>query len=64
MNPTLRQYGLILQRRWRWPLWGGLVALLLLAGLLVLWPPLYKTQATVFVRTPGDVSRVADGGDG
>jgi capsular polysaccharide biosynthesis protein len=30
---------------------------------LILQPPMYRSEATVFVRTPGDVSQVQDGGD-
>jgi len=43
--------------------WGVLLALAATTALLVLRPPPYRSQATVFVRTPGDVSQVVDGGD-
>lgn len=63
MNPTLLEYGDILRRRWRWLLWGGLGALLASAVLLSVRPPLFRCDARVFVRTPGDISRVVDGGE-
>jgi capsular polysaccharide biosynthesis protein len=44
-------------------MWGILLALAVTIAVLILWPPLYRSAATVFVRTPGDVSRVIDGGD-
>jgi capsular polysaccharide biosynthesis protein len=40
-----------------------LVALAATTVVLILRPPLYRSAATIFVRTPGDVSRVIDGGD-
>lgn len=62
--PTaLIAYGRILRARWRWVAWGVAVAVGALAVALIAWPPLYRTQATVFVRTPGDVSQSRDGGD-
>jgi capsular polysaccharide biosynthesis protein len=63
VNPTLAQYGRVLRGRWRWLMWGILLALAATIAVLILWPPLYRSAATVFVRTPGDVSRVIDGGD-
>jgi capsular polysaccharide biosynthesis protein len=39
-----------------------LLALVATTAFLVLQPPLYRSEATIFVRTPGDVSRVRDGG--
>ena len=39
------------------------MALLATTAFLIVSPPLYRSEATVFVRTPGDVSRVRDGGD-
>lgn len=63
MNTTLGQYGRLLLSRWRWLVCGILLALAATTAFLVLRPPLYRTQATVFVRTPGDVSRVQDGGN-
>jgi capsular polysaccharide biosynthesis protein len=44
-------------------MWGILLMLIAATAFLVLQPPLYRSEATVFVRTPGDVSRVLDGGD-
>ncbi|SEL12413.1 hypothetical protein [Rhodococcus maanshanensis] len=56
-------YARVLRRRWRWVAWGALLALGAgIVGLLVV-PPMYRSTATVFIRTPGDVSRVVDGGD-
>jgi capsular polysaccharide biosynthesis protein len=43
--------------------WGVLIALASITFLLILTPPMYRTHATVFVRTPGDVSQALDGGD-
>jgi len=60
---VLREYGSVLRTRWRWIMWGVLLALVATTVFLILWPPLYRSDATVFVRTPGDVSRVRDGGD-
>jgi capsular polysaccharide biosynthesis protein len=44
-------------------MWGVLLALAATTAFLIVQPPLYRSDATVFVRTPGDVSRVLDGGD-
>lgn len=44
-------------------LWGVLLALLTTTIVLLVRPPLFQSTATVFVRTPGDVSTVVDGGD-
>ncbi|MEV6768611.1 cell shape-determining protein [Nocardia sp. NPDC051030] len=63
MNPTLSQYGAVLRRRWRWIVWGVLGTLAATTVFLLVWPPVYRSDATVFIRTPGDVSRVIDGGD-
>jgi capsular polysaccharide biosynthesis protein len=60
---TLSLYGRILRTRWRWVAWGMLLTTLVTVGALLAWPPLYRSQATVFVRTPGDVSQSLDGGD-
>lgn len=59
----LRTYGAILRARWRWVAWGVIGAVTVTAAVLLLWPPLYRTEATLFVRTPGDVSQSVDGGD-
>jgi capsular polysaccharide biosynthesis protein len=63
MSSPIAQYGALLLSRWRWVLWGILLALVATTVFLTLRPPLYRSEATVFVRTPGDVSRVQDGGD-
>lgn len=63
MNPAMTEYWSILRRRWRWLAWGVLLGLSAATALLILNPPLYRSEATVFVRTPGDVSTVVDGGD-
>lgn len=63
MNQALVHYGRLLRQRWRWWLWGGLTGLLISAAVLLAWPPMYRTDARVFVRTPGDISRVVDGGE-
>jgi len=44
-------------------MWAILLMLITATVFLILRPPLYRSTATVFVRTPGDVSRVLDGGD-
>lgn len=63
MNPALETYLHILGKRWRWLLWGVLLGLAVATVALILQPPMYRAQATVLVRTPGDVSQVVDGGD-
>lgn len=63
MNPVIVTYLRILRVRWRWMVWGVLLALAGATVALILQPPMYQSQATVLVRTPGDVSRVVDGGD-
>jgi capsular polysaccharide biosynthesis protein len=63
MSTPLAHYGALLLPQWRWVVWGILLALVATTVLLILSPPLYRAEATVFVRTPGDVSRVQDGGD-
>jgi capsular polysaccharide biosynthesis protein len=63
MNAALVEYAGALRARWRWITWGVLVALAATTVLMILRPPLYSSEATIFVRTPGDVSRVRDGGD-
>ncbi|MFE3189509.1 YveK family protein [Nocardia sp. NPDC059240] len=60
---ALPQYWSLLRRRWRWVVWGILAALAATTVFLLVRPPVYRSQATVFIRTPGDVSRVIDGGD-
>jgi capsular polysaccharide biosynthesis protein len=63
MNQSMKQYLGIIGPRWRWVAWGAIIAVALTAAVLLLWPPRYRTQAMLFVRTPGDVSQVIDGGD-
>jgi capsular polysaccharide biosynthesis protein len=63
MNAAVTAYIGVLRTRWRWMVWGVLIVLAATTFLLILAPPIYRTHATVFVRTPGDVSRVLDGGD-
>ncbi len=63
MSGPLVDYGRILRARWRWLMWGVLLALTATTAFLIVSPPLYRSEATVFVRTPGDVSQVQDGGD-
>ncbi|ULN34671.1 YveK family protein [Mycolicibacterium smegmatis] len=63
MNPELATYLRILRVRWRWVLWGVLLSLAITTVALILQPPMYQAEATVLVRTPGDVSQVVDGGD-
>lgn len=63
MNTAAIEYGRVLRARWRWIMWGVLLSLLATTLFLILRPPLYRSDATIFVRTPGDVSQVRDGGD-
>jgi capsular polysaccharide biosynthesis protein len=53
----------LLRAKWRWLSWGVLIALAVTTAALVATPPLYRCEATLFVRTPGDVTSVVDGGD-
>jgi capsular polysaccharide biosynthesis protein len=53
----------LLHAKWRWLSWGVLISLAVTTAALVAAPPLYRCEATLFVRTPGDVSSVVDGGD-
>lgn len=63
MTSTVQQYVRILRARWRWVAWGAIGAVALTAAVLLLWPPRYRSEAVLFVRTPGDISQVVDGGD-
>jgi capsular polysaccharide biosynthesis protein len=63
MSSALAAYIRVLRIRWRWLVWGLLLVLGATTILLILQPPMYRSDATVFVRTPGDVSQVVDGGD-
>ncbi|SDE15717.1 Wzz/FepE/Etk N-terminal domain-containing protein [Rhodococcus tukisamuensis] len=63
MSAVLLDYGRVLRERWRWVVWGALLAVGAAVVVLLLAPPLYRSTATVFIRTPGDVSRAVDGGD-
>jgi uncharacterized protein involved in exopolysaccharide biosynthesis len=60
---ALAQYVRIIRSGWRWLTWGALLALLIITIALNIAPPLYISNATGFIRTPGDVSGVIDGGD-
>lgn len=62
MTTALVQYGRILRARWRWIVWGILVALAAVTIAMIISPPQYRSDSLVFIRTPGDTSRVADGG--
>ena len=53
----------LLRAKWRWLSWGVLIALAITTAALLAAPPLYRCESTLFVRTPGDVSSVVDGGD-
>lgn len=63
MNGALTSYVRVIRDRWRWLLWGVLIALAVTTIGLFLQPKTYRSDSTVFVRTPGDVSQVVDGGD-
>lgn len=63
MSTALASYLRVIRDRWRWILWGALIALAITTIGLFTPPQAYRSDATVFVRTPGDVSRVIDGGD-
>lgn len=63
MTTTLQKYGLIVRARWRWVAWGVVGAVTATAAVLLMWPPLYRSEAMVFVRTPGDIGQSVDGGD-
>jgi len=63
MNSALAGYLRVLRVGWRWIAWGVLIALGATTIALFLQRPTYHSDATVFIRTPGDVSRVVDGGD-
>lgn len=52
----------ILAHRWRWLMWGAVLALAGVTVAFLVSPPLYRSDTTVLVRTPGDVTRVQDGG--
>ena len=63
MSSALLCYARLLRARWRWVAWGAILAAVSTAVFLVVWPPLYRTEAVVFIRTPGDVSMAVDGGN-
>jgi capsular polysaccharide biosynthesis protein len=63
MTTALAEYGAVLRSRWRWIMWAAIFALAACTAFLILYPPLYRSDATLFVRTPGDVSQAPDGGD-
>jgi capsular polysaccharide biosynthesis protein len=62
MNGIFAQYGALLVSRWRWIVLGILLTLAATTAVLVVKPPLYRSEAMVFVRTPGDISQTPDGG--
>lgn len=63
MSTALHAYVRVLRERWRWLAWGMLLGVGAAVVALLLAPPLFRSTATVFIRTPGDVSRAVDGGD-
>jgi capsular polysaccharide biosynthesis protein len=63
VSTAIAEYAGVLRARWRWGIWGVILALATTTVLLILQPPMYRSDATVFIRTPGDVSTVIDGGD-
>lgn len=63
MNPVVVEYARVLGERWRWVAAGLVSAVLAVLAFLIVQPPEYATTATVFVRTPGHVTSVVDGGD-
>ena len=63
MSSALLAYGRLLRARWRWVAWGSILAVAATAVLLIVSPPLYRSEAMVFIRTPGDVSMSRDGGN-
>jgi capsular polysaccharide biosynthesis protein len=63
VNSAITEYAGVLRTRWRWLMWGVLLSWGATTLFLILQPPMYRTDQTVFVRTPGDVSQVLDGGD-
>jgi capsular polysaccharide biosynthesis protein len=63
MKSVVTEYLRVVGIRWRWMVWGVLILLGATTILLLLQPPVYRSDATAFVRTPGEVSRVVDGGD-
>ena len=62
MKTALSSYLRVIRVRWRWILWGVLIALAITTVGLFIQPQTYRSDAMVFVRTPGDISRVMDGG--
>src|ERR1700752_3374665 len=62
MTTTLAHYGRLLVGRWRWIMWAVLLTLAAATVLLLIEAPMYRSQAMVFLRTPGDVSQAPDGG--
>lgn len=63
MNAVVADYLRVLRTRWRLVAGAALLGLGVATVLLLLAPPQYRSSATVFIRTPGDISRVVDGGD-
>ena len=63
MSTALASCLCVIRDRWRSILWGALIAFDNHDDWPVSPPQAYRSNTTVFVRTPGDVSRVIDGGD-
>ena len=53
MSQAVRDYGSALRERWRWVALGALLGLLACIATLLVIRPMFTSEATVFVRTPG-----------
>ncbi|MCX5041697.1 hypothetical protein OG921_00645 [Aldersonia sp. NBC_00410] len=63
VTQALADYSRALRLRWRWVAVAAALGLAVVILAMLVAPPLYRSTATVFVRTPGDVSKAIDGGD-